>query len=223
MSRPLTNPLKTVITSGRMYPVVFVEIEFADQTLYLWSGIGTKSWNGQSWAGVGYLGSISPISEGTDIQAYGITLSLSGIPTSMLTEVLTYARQGKAVKVWFGALDDTGAVVADPFQSFAGRLDVPTIDEGAEAASISITAESCLVDLNRSHERRYTHEDQQIDYPGDLGFIFVPSLQEWNGIWGAGQGVGGGNGRVHPGGGGINPGGVSGGGPTLGIPPLLQS
>ena len=42
--------------------------------------------------------------------------------------------------------------------------------------------------LKRSRERRYTHDDQQIDFPGDLGFEFVPKLQELNLVWG-GQNV----------------------------------
>jgi hypothetical protein len=32
--------------------------------------------------------------------------------------------------------------------------------------------------------RRYTQDDQQINYSGDNGFLFVPAIQEWNGAWG---------------------------------------
>jgi len=77
-----------------------------------------------------------------------------------------------------------GALVADPAIAFAGRLDVPEIDDNGQTATITISYESRLVDLERPRERRYTHEDQQIDYSGDLGFEYVAAIQEWNGVWG---------------------------------------
>jgi hypothetical protein len=41
-----------------------------------------------------------------------------------------------------------------------------------------------MIDLQRPRERRYTHEDQQIDHPGDMGFEYVSQLQELNLAWG---------------------------------------
>ena len=41
-----------------------------------------------------------------------------------------------------------------------------------------------LIDLNRSRVRRYTNEDQQIDYPTDVGFEYVQSLQDFEIKWG---------------------------------------
>jgi hypothetical protein len=58
------------------------------------------------------------------------------------------------------------------------------MDEQAETATVSISYEGRLIDLERPRARRYTHDDQQIDFPGDRGFEYVPTLQEWNGVWG---------------------------------------
>ena len=40
-----------------------------------------------------------------------------------------------------------------------------------------------MIDLQRPKSRRYTKEDQQIDFPTDLGFDFVPELQDIQIIW----------------------------------------
>src|SRR2546430_24288 len=77
-----------------------------------------------------------------------------------------------------------GVVVANPNNARSGRMDVCEITEAGETAVISITAESRLLDLTRSRERRYEKQDQLIDFPGDLGFDFVPSLQELSVVWG---------------------------------------
>jgi hypothetical protein len=74
--------------------------------------------------------------------------------------------------------------VADPVLQFEGRLDVPAIEDGEDTATIAISYESELIDLERARERRYTPEDQAIDYPGDLGFAYVAALQDAQITWG---------------------------------------
>jgi hypothetical protein len=184
MSRDLTSAVQAELLKMKVKPVIFVEAVFTSGTLRVWSGIGTISWNGQTWTGVGNLGGISPISEGTEPHADGIELSLSGIPSDLVTKALGECRPNAPVKLWFGFLDEAEAVIADPYQSFGGRMDVPSVEEGGETSTIKLRVENRLVDLGKARERRYTHEDQQIDYPGDLGFEYVAGLQEWNGVWG---------------------------------------
>ena len=58
------------------------------------------------------------------------------------------------------------------------------IDEGPETATIALNLENRLIVLDRAKERRYTHEDQQLSFAGDLGFEFVPDLQDKEIIWG---------------------------------------
>jgi hypothetical protein len=184
MSRDLTSAIQAELLKMKVRPIIFVEAVFTSGTLRVWSGIGTISWNGQTWTGVGNLGGISPISEGTEPHADGIELSLSGIPSDLVTKALGECRPNAPVKLWFGFLDEAEAVIAAPYQSFGGRADVPSVEEGGDTSTIKLRVENRLVDFNRARERRFTHEDQQIDYPGDLGFEYVAGLQEWNGAWG---------------------------------------
>ena len=184
MSRDLTSAVQAELPKMNLRPVIFVEAVFTSGTLRVWSGIGTISWNGQTWTGVGNLGEISPISEGTEPHADGIELSLSGIPSDLIMKALGECRLNAPVKLWLGVLNEADAVIVDPYESFGGRMDVPSVEEGGETSTIKLRVENRLVDFNRARERRFTHEDQQIDYPGDLGFEYVAGLQEWNGVWG---------------------------------------
>lgn len=183
MSRDLTAGYQSQLSGGSFRPVVFYEGAFASGTLRLWSGIASIAWNGQTWTGVGGLLGVSEVHESDEIRANGMTVSLSGVDPSRLSLVLGQARSGAAGRLWFGLLDGAGAVIADPYLAFEGRLDEPTIDEGGETATISISYESRLIDLERPRERRYTHEDQQIDFPGDLGFQYVAELQDKVVVW----------------------------------------
>lgn len=183
MSRDLTAGFEAEVIARALRPVLFYEGEFASGTLRLWSGVGSISWSGNNWVGAGNLLSVSEIDETTEIRAAGTTVSLSGLNPSIISAALGQARQGLPGRVWIGALAADGSIIADPFMAFEGRLDVPEISRSADACTVSISYESRLIDLERPRERRITHEDQQIDYPGDRGREYVASLQDKVVIW----------------------------------------
>lgn len=183
MARDLTASVITQLQAASVEVGVLFEGEFASGWVRLWSGVGTLSWDGKSWSGVGTLLGISGIDETNEIRASGLTVSLSGVPSDLLSAALGDARSGKTGRVYL-AFFSSGSIVADPILQFEGRLDVPAIEDGPETATISISYESELIDLERARERRYTPEDQAIDFPGDLGFAYVAALQDAQITWG---------------------------------------
>ena len=184
MARNVTAAVATALNAVTVRPAVFFEGVYSTGTLRLWSGIGSITWNGYSWTGAGQMLGIAPVGEVSEIRAVGFAVSLTGDASALLSINLGAARQGLAGRVWLGLFDSAGALIADPFKTFEGRLDVPEILDEGERCTISVRYESRLIDLDRARERRYTHEDQQIDYAGDLGFAFVPSLQDMQIMWG---------------------------------------
>ena len=177
MARALTSGMQTEVVAATLRPVLFVEAEFASGTVRLWSGVGNKTWNGQTWSGAGGFLGASTISESADLRAQGISLSLSGLPSDFIALALAEARLGKPGTVWLGALQDDGTVIADPYLAFKGKLDAPTIENSGDACTISISYENELIDLQRARVRRYTLEDHQIDHPGNPSFEYVAGLQ----------------------------------------------
>lgn len=189
--RALTAAMATEVQAGTLRPVLFYEGEFAAagspseaQYLRLWTGIGETTWDGKTWTGAGNLLSISPIEEKSAIEAIGFTVSLSGMPSANVSLALASVRQGKPGKVWLGAIDAAGAIIADPYLVQQGKFDVIVLEDDGEHCMIAAQYESRLVDLLRPRERHYTLEDQQLDYAGDLGFEYVPSLQDMELLWG---------------------------------------
>lgn len=184
MSRTLNASLVTEITAAGLAPAVFAFLDFQGGAVRVWDGVGTKSWGGNNYTGLGYLGSISPIEESTDVRANGIVMQLSGVPSSLIATVLGDNYNRRACSVWIGALNQAGALVADPDLAFSGRMNNVDFDKGAETSVIRVFAESRLVDLLRSRERRYTHEHQQIDFSGDLGLEYMARSQSTPLMWG---------------------------------------
>ena len=187
MPRNLSSGMLTAFQSQLVNPVLFVSLTFSATTIYLWTGLGTISWSGQSWLGLGSLLSLSPISEGSMVEAKGITVTVSGLDATILSECLTDFKVGLPVSVYLGAYTTPGLVsslISTPILAWNGYTDAPSIEVSGQAATISLNCENKLVSMNVPTNRRYTHEDQQTQWPGDLGLMFVPSLQETTIFWG---------------------------------------
>jgi len=183
MSRDISAGMQSAVVADVVSPILMVELDFSSGVVRAWSGIGDLSWNGYTWTGVGNMGSVSPIAETTDFRANGASLELSGIPSDLIAIALGEDYQGRAANIYFGGLDSAGALITDPFLLFGASMDIMEIAEAGETATIKVNIESRAVDLKRSRERRYTHEDQQIDYPGDLGLEYMAGLQDKDVIW----------------------------------------
>lgn len=188
MSRTLPGALSTAVAQTALAPVILAELDFSSGFVRVWNGVGTMVWNGKDWLGTGALMRLSPIEETREIEAVGLSLALSGVPSAMVAVAYGDFSQGRPAKVWLGALDiASGAMVSDPVAIFQGRMDtISDSDDGAEAV-ITVTAESNLADLKRLRARFLTDQDQQRIFPGDRSLRYLSSLQERPVYWGARQ------------------------------------
>lgn len=174
----MSSDMAAWIASPYQQPAVFIELTFASSTLYLWTGSGSKSWNGHTWLGAGAMLGFSLIEDASNTEARNLTVTLSGIDTTALPDCLSDIRLGLPVAVYLAGLDGSGAVIADPIAAWAGRMDQPDASVGPDTFTIALNCETRTVDLNTPVDRRYTNEDQQMDWAGDLVFQFVNSIQE---------------------------------------------
>ena len=166
-------------------PILLASFDFEESIDRAWSGFGQLEWDGHTWYGAGNLGKVSTIEETTELRATGASFQLSGIPADMIQKVSTYPVQGRKAKMYLGFIDaDFKTLIMDPVLIFDGRMDTSEIADGGDTATITLTAESRLRDLERSRTRRYTDADQQSRFPGDKGLEYVPSMQDKQIVWG---------------------------------------
>jgi hypothetical protein len=185
MPRNIPSAMLAAITAPQWNPAIFVQMAFSSTTVYVWSGIGTISWNGNTWTGLGSLLSIGNVMEdGATVEARGIVITLSGLNSTLLPNVIGEVQLGLPVTVWLGALSAAKTVIASPLILWSGGIDQPTISVSGETATMAIACENLLVSMNVPVDRRYNAIDLQSQWPKDLGLLFVPSLLETNLLWG---------------------------------------
>ena len=184
MSRVLSNAMKEMAVAKVVRPIFLVHMVFDSSELNIWSGVGDLSFDSVTYTGLGDLLSISDIKETSDISATGINVSLSGVKTSLIAIAKDQDYQGRELTVRLGAFNESGSLIADPVIIFSGFMDTMTIAEAGVYSSITIAVENKLVAFERAKIRRYTAEDQKIEYPADKGFEFVTSIVQKEIFWG---------------------------------------
>ena len=208
MSRSLSDGILDALSAEAIYPFFALRLFFDTQTLNFWTGLGELSHNSVTYTGTGQLLQISELSETAEISARGAVITLSGIPSNLLSLALTEAYQGRVCEIHFGAIDanrvylvgedgeyilaeDSSRIVltdtGEPNEIvlvFSGYMDQMSIDEGPETSTIALAVESKLIDLERPRVFRYTDSNQKARFPADKAFEFVEDLQDKRFSWG---------------------------------------
>ena len=89
MSRGFPTAVATALAQQNVAIVTFAKLEFPSGTVYVHNSLGSYTWGGHDWLGVGDLGSISQVEEGLDVSPYAITLTLSGLDATISGAALT--------------------------------------------------------------------------------------------------------------------------------------
>ena len=187
MSRDLTSATITNISEATVYPFFAIELNFDSEILRLWTGQGTLTLpDTTQWIGTGTLLDISAIEETAEMAVRGATLTLSGVPSEILSLALSEPYQGRVCNIYFGTFTggDLTTAPSNFDQIFSGYMDQMNIQDGAETATIELKVENKLVDLERARVARFTSGYQKSIYPSDKGFDFVESLQDREIFWG---------------------------------------
>ena len=182
----LDSRIPTLFAAQSVHLIFLFEGYFLHSNLYLWTGLGALSWGGKIYQGAGELIGFSQAKESGELQAVGLTVSLAGMDETVISAAFTELRQGQLCKVFIAPYQftPTPVMLANPYCFFQGRVDVPTVDDGAETAVVSLQLENRLVDLERERVRFYDSLTQNIFFPGDKGFDYVAQLQDQKIFWG---------------------------------------
>lgn len=208
MSRTLPSSLQSELTKEVVYPFFAVELYFQSETVRLWTGYGELEYPPQSgtlYLGAGTLLNISSIEETTEIEAKGANITMSGIPSGILSLALSEPYQGRLCRILFGMTASNASIISQSSQElitqnlfelavqnvdtnlveiFSGELDQMNITEEGTTCTISVTAENVLIRLERPTVRRLTDQDQKSRFPTDRGLEFIASLQDKEIFWG---------------------------------------
>lgn len=192
MTRTVPAALLTALAQSEVEPFYAVEALFDDNddtrwneagytgqnAIRLWTGYGDKDILSNTYTGSGNVMNISGFEEVNDLAAKNITINLSGIDGTIISLALNEPYQRRLCRVYFGA------ITTAPIEIFSGFMNTMSIEDSGETSNITLTVESKLVALDRSSNRRYTHENHIARNSGDTFFSFVADMQDKDVVWG---------------------------------------
>lgn len=179
MTRTISSGLQTALEASSVELYFAVELLFDSGALRMWTGIGNKSIDGNTYFGTGSLLSIGGLGESLDMTANNATITLAGVDTNLISLALQEPYQNRNCKIYMGSLATT-----DVATIFSGTMDTMTINDDGETSTVSINVESRIARLDRPKPFRYTSAQQRNRYTGDTFFDWVAKLADKQVYWG---------------------------------------
>lgn len=180
--RNLDPAFQEEIEKPELRPFLGVHIDLPDPVFAV-TGNATIAYGGEEWTGIGGVGQIDTLGEGTDGSAVGVKTTLFQVPSEFRDDVADQAVRGCLYEVYVGALDSNYRNVIGFKKIWKGRLDSYEIVDAGETITVSAGGESRMRDQRRPAIRRFTDWWQQRRYPGDKAFQYVSKMVEVPILW----------------------------------------
>lgn len=141
---------------------------------------------GYTYWPTGQVLNFTPITETAEPTVQRATFELTGVDSALVTHLVTANVVNRPCYVYKIILDEYDRLLDAPVQIFQGKLDAPyfNFDPEKGTATVGVTAASRWVNFTMLRGRRASHSEQQLWFPGDMGFEFVPQMVNATIEWG---------------------------------------
>lgn len=172
---------ETAAAGPRVVYVVLAELELTSGVVRVHDGVGTLTWAGEEWLGLGDFGAVSAITSGGDLSATAISLTMSGVPSEYRSDLLNASSRGDPARLYHGFVDDGGTWAHEPELAFEGAVDTSRLvdgtDDGEPSVSVTVNIVSAAAYARRFTLYRRSFAHQQTLYPGDRFYEFRTDLR----------------------------------------------
>ena len=171
------DPVLLAAVAAPFHPVVLVYVDWPGGVVRVHSGVGTLTWGGFGWLGVGQAGGLTLPDEGRGLAQSAGVLRIGGLPDDIDAHLGQDVR-GRAVDVWFGAVTARAGttLVAEPVPVFTGYVDGMSDEEKATGEGVFRAIELAIASgpsQRSATSAWHSYEDQITAYPGDTAGRWV--------------------------------------------------
>lgn len=111
--RNLDESFLNALSSTRLNLILLVYMDWPSGPVRAHNRIGSLTWDGHEWLGVGAFGTITPSLESRSSAAKRLTLSITGFPDKIVSDLGQEIRNREA-HVYWGLIDDNGELIGSP-------------------------------------------------------------------------------------------------------------
>ena len=176
MTRSLTSAVKTELATNDIRPVHLITLGFGtpvnitDCSFSLTSSVSGSS---VTYNASDFILGISNHTEETDITKSSVSLVLSGADQTFISTVIGENVVNDSVDIFRGFLNDSNALISDPFLLYRGKIDSFDISEGDKESTVGLRIVSNWADFEKKNGRKTNNTSQQRFFSADVGMDFA--------------------------------------------------
>jgi hypothetical protein len=168
----------------RLAPLVLTD--FTSQAMRFWLGRGGLDAGGQSWSGLGELGSISGLEIPLGGTAPVTTLGLSGVKPELVAKALDAASEvkGRPAVIYLQFFDSAWQVLDSPYAILSGQMDRMSVSAtGPLTRTVEVSVEWLFTRRAIPPYGFLSDRDQRGLYAGDRGLEQMAAMQNKTAVW----------------------------------------
>ena len=175
MTRRLTTAVKNERATNDIRPILRITIGFSspvnitDCSFPLTSSVSGSS---VTYLSSSFVMGISNFSEEVDITKTTLNLGLSGASQTFISTALNENVVNDSVTIHRGFLNDSNALIADPFLLYKGTIDTFEVSEKGADSNIIFKIVSHWADFDKLSGRKTNNTSQQRFFSTDVGMNF---------------------------------------------------
>ncbi len=171
--------------------VLYLRLDFASGVKRYHTEIGPETvthpvYGAETYTGIGDFGGlVSDITESVDGNPERLQLGLTGVKSSLITDVLTDDYVDREIELMIEWRDTDDEAVDDPTILFSGYMDNVDIVLGPQLGMMTLSAESRGSLFLSASDLRFTDEDKQAESSGDLFSEYLYRMSDLVLKWGS--------------------------------------
>ena len=171
MARSLTSAVKTELATNKINPIglIYLNISGGQRFTDHYKDI---SYDTNTYTSSSLLLGVSDVSESNEVAVNAITVAFTGADQTIISLFLNNSYMDKEAEIYAAFLDESQAVIADPFLMFSGRIESFAIEEDETNSKLSVSIASHWSDFDKKKGRKTNTNSQQLFFSGDVGFDF---------------------------------------------------
>lgn len=176
----------TSINSGGRGVAWLVDMDFSTGMVRVTTAPVNVVDGGNTYTGVGNIGTVSEIKESGDTGDQKVTVGISVANSAYLASVLGNVAnyRNRAITISLGIFDDKFQLVGSKVPRWSGRMEKVNIKRNKDGGTVEM--ECCRTGMPRSRVAqglRLSHAQQQLLFPGDMGLQYIRTLIEKPTLW----------------------------------------
>lgn len=188
--RTITTLNQNASLGSIVRPIMFARMSFSSGVQRMHTEIGPRTaihpiHGSESYQGIGDFGGMaSDIKESISVAPESIKLAITGVDSAFIDIALDDDYYRRDIELMFGFDDEAGVLLDDPVIIWSGFMDKADINLGAGIGALMLSCESRATNLKGASDLRFTDEDLQAAFTGDLGGEYIFRMADLQIKWG---------------------------------------